>query len=138
MFGKNKKQDNIKDISQKTLFVRIYDKSYTINDIEQMSLPELEKMLVLLDINIKECQSFIESNKNNNDTQIQNRLQKTTYVLSKMNKAKLYAEAIKRTHYAAKKNSIEHYFIKSAKQVLTENQYNKIMVKAQAAYELQL
>lgn len=132
MFGR-------KPVEQKNetcqFYVKLDGVKYTESDMENMTLPELDRFILKIDMAINECASraeYLSTKEGESDN-----VKKVSFACKKLKDGKNIATAIKRMKQKTVKMDIEHFFIQCAKRELTENQFNRIMVKAQAEYELQ-
>ena len=130
MFGKKQVEMN-----EQQFFVKLDGQKYTESDMEKMTIPEIDRFLLKIDMAINECETrtiYLDSRGADTET-----IQKVKFACKKLRDGKNIATAIKRMKQKTIKLDLEHFFIQCAKRELTENQFNRIMVKAQAEYELQ-
>lgn len=128
------KKEEVKE-NPRELYVKLNGEIITESQIDAMNVSEIDRLIVKLDMAIDECQGRIESLE---DEGIEDdRLLKTRTALKKLQQGRTLALAVKRTKTGTVKLDIEHYFMRIAKRELNENQYNRILVKAQAEYEVE-
>lgn len=133
MFGMKKKPNSNEG---KPYFIKLDGIEYTEADIENMDLPEIDRLLIKVDVAIEDCALYLERMKEEGTYQDE-KAKKTNFALSRLKRGKTLVTAIKRSKMGEVKENLEKCFMRIAKRELTENQYNRILVKAQAEYELQ-
>lgn len=117
-------------------YIKVNGTTYTESQIQGMELADLDTLITKVDLAIDDCQSYIDYMESDSISTNTEKIEKSKYALGKLKKGRTFCLAIRRQKAGNVKQDIEHYFMKAAKRVLTENQYNRIMVKAQAEYEV--